>query len=165
MGLITRLKRLSLLAASAVVAACSTAFPPAVPEAPPADKTRSCTPVAADEPLVGNWLNKRQQQGVMGEIRTLFTLQADGRMLYTEQIKRPRQPSQGLNESGCWWRDGDQLVLHTTQSNGLEVDLDDPIYINNYRITHSSSDKLRLRSLEGVEYQTERTSPGYRLPF
>lgn len=149
---------------SSVLAACSSLTPP-----PPAkDKAKApqiCEPAAADDALIGNWLNKRTQKGVAGELRTLFTLQADGRMLYTEQLKRPRQPSQGLSESGCWWRENDQLILKTLESNGLPVDDTDPIYTNAYIISHHNTDKLKLKSNEGVSYDTERTSPGYRLPF
>ncbi|MEZ2722266.1 hypothetical protein ACBP46_12685 [Paenalcaligenes hominis] len=145
------------------LAAC-TSFPPP-PAAPEAPKKTVCEPVSADDPLVGNWLSKRQEKGVAGELRTLFTLQADGRMLYTEQIKRPRQPSQGLSENGCWWRDGDQLILKTLESNGSPVDIEDPIYENRYSVSHSSTDKLRLQGSDGVQHNTTRTSPGYRLPF
>ena len=146
-----------------VLAACSS-FPPP-PVTPEPEKKLSCEPAASEEPLVGNWLSKREEKGVAGELRTLFTLQADGRMLYTEQIKRPRQPAQGLSESGCWWREGDQLVLKTLESYGLPIDVDDPIYENRYSITHSSADKLRFRGEDGVQYSTTRTSQGYRLPF
>lgn len=145
-----------------MLAACAS-FPPEPIK--PKEEIITCKPVAMNEPLVGNWLSKRQEKGVTGELRTLFTLQADGRMLYTEQIKRPRQPSQGLSETGCWWRDGDQLVLRTLESNGLPVNTDDPIYENRYVVTHSSTDQLRLRGTDGVEYNTNRTSQGYRLPF
>lgn len=158
------LRGLGVIVLGSVVTACST-YPPAPAPAPEKKSDLVCQPVAADEALIGNWLNKRTEKGVVGELRTLFTLQADGRMLYTEQLKRPRQPSQGLSESGCWWRDGDQLVMKTLESNGVSVDAEDPIYTNRYGISHSSADKLRLRSAEGVEYSTERTSPGYRLPF
>lgn len=158
------LRGVGVVVLGGVVAACSSFPPPATPVI--ADKKESlCQPVAADEAVIGNWLSKRSQKGVVGELRTLFTLQADGRMLYTEQLKRPRQPSQGLSESGCWWREGDQVVLKTLESNGLPVDSEDPIYTNHYKITHLSTDKLRLQSADGVEYNTTRTSPGYRLPF
>lgn len=158
------LRGLGVIIVGGVVAACGS-FPPPPAPAPETDPTQVCQPVAAEDPLVGNWLSKRSQKGVVGELRTLFTLQADGRMLYTEQLKRPRQPSQGLSESGCWWRDGDVLVLKTLESNGVPVDADDPIYTNTYAISHSSTDKLRLRGSDGIEHNTERTSQGYRLPF
>lgn len=157
-------KRLGVVALVGVVAACSS-YPPAPTPAPEPKQTTLCEPVQADHALIGNWLSKRQEKGVAGELRTLFTLKADGQMLYTEQLKRPRQPSQGLSESGCWWLEGSQLVLKTLESHGLAVDAQDPIYTNHYTISHSSADKLRLRSSEGVVYSTERTSPGYRLPF
>lgn len=158
------LRGVGVIVLGGVVAACSSFPPPPTPVV--ADKKETlCQPVATDEAVIGNWLSKRSQKGVVGELRTLFTLQADGRMLYTEQLKRPRQPSQGLSESGCWWREGEQVVLKTLESNGLPVDSEDPIYTNHYKITHYSTDKLRLLSAEGVEYNTKRTSPGYRLPF
>lgn len=158
------LRRLGVVILGGVIAACSS-YPPAPTPAPEPKEVLLCKPVAADEALIGNWLNKRKEPGVMGELRTLFTLKADGEMLYTEQLKRPRQPSQGLSESGCWWREGDQLVLKTLNSNGVEVDHEDPIYTNHYSIQHSSADKLRLSGSDGIVYDTERTSPGYRLPF
>lgn len=164
MMLLRIVRRLGVIVLGGVVAACSS-YPPAPTPAPEPKETLLCQPVAADEALIGNWLNKRKEPGVMGELRTLFTLKADGHMLYTEQLKRPRQPSQGLSESGCWWREANQLVLKTLNSNGVEVDDEDPIYTNRYTIKHSSADKLRLGGTDGIVYDTERTSPGYRLPF
>lgn len=158
------LRGLGVIVLGSVVAACGSFPPPSAPIVQ-AKTPVGCEAVSADELLVGNWLNKRQEKGVVGELRTLFTLQADGRMLYTEQLKRPRQPSQGLSESGCWWRDGNKLVLQTLESNGVAVDNDDPIYINSYDIQRLNQDKLSLRDGQGQRINTERTSPGYRLPF
>lgn len=164
MMLLRVLRGVGVVVVGSVIAACSM-YPPAPSPAPEAKATSLCQPAAIDDVLIGNWLSKRKEKGVAGELRTLFTLQADGRMLYTEQLKRPRQPSQGLSESGCWHRKGEQLILQTLESNGLAVDNTDPIYTNNYTVSHSSADKLRLNSQDGVVYSTERTSPGYRLPF
>lgn len=158
------LRRLGVVVLGGVVAACSS-YPPAPTPAPELKETQLCKPVAPNEALIGNWFNKRSEPGVMGELRTLFTLKADGHMLYTEQLKRPRQPSQGLSESGCWWREADQLILKTLNSNGVAVDEEDPIYTNYYTIKHVSEDKLGLTGGDGMVYSTERTSPGYRLPF
>lgn len=158
-------RKLVVVLVGGLMAACSAYAPVPSPLAPTPQAPELCQSVNASDPLVGNWLSKRKEKGVVGELRTLFTLKADGSMLYTEQLKRPRQPSQGLSESGCWWRDGNQLVLKTLESHGLKVDNDDPIYTNHYSISHSSADKLRLRSRDGVTHSTERTSPGYRLPF
>lgn len=159
-------RKLVVVIVGGLMAACSAYVPTPISSAPePQASQELCQPVAANDTLVGNWLSKRTAKGVVGELRTLFTLKADGSMLYTEQVKRPRQPSQGLTESGCWWREGDQLVLKTLESHGLAVDHNDPIYTNYYSISHSSADKLRLRSRDGITHSTERTSPGYRLPF
>ncbi|MFT0533232.1 hypothetical protein ACMHYJ_10465 [Castellaniella hirudinis] len=148
---------LGLLAACAPIAP---APPPAAAEAvPPA-----CTPAAPGEALVGNWLSVAAQQGVAGSVRTLFTLSSDGTMSYVEQVKRPRTPSQGLEESGCWSRQGDALVLRTLQSNGLPVSLDDPIYTNRYRVVRVDAASLRLQGPQG-QVKAKRMAPGYRLPF
>lgn len=148
-----------------LLAACAVTEQAPAPEEPVRAAAPDCVPAAEREPLVGNWLNKRQEKGVTGELRTLFTLKADGSMLFTEQLKRPRQPSQGINEAGCWYREGDELVLHTYTSNGAPVDPEDPIYLNRYRILSVSQEQLDLRSAQGTELRTQRSSPGYRLPF
>jgi|GEM_PF-559027 len=158
------LRVLAFLLGGGLLAACGApvkeaAVTPAAPTPP------DCQPAAEDDPVVGNWLNKRQQKGVTGELRTLFTLKADGSMLFTEQLKRPRQPSQGINESGCWSREGQSVVLRTYTSNGVPVDIDDPIYTNRYRIGALQTDELLLIDAFGQELRTQRTSPGYRLPF
>lgn len=148
-----------------ILAACTAPGSQPAPEEQARPSAPECRPAAEQEPLVGNWLNKRQEKGVTGELRTLFTLKADGSMLFTEQLKRPRQPSQGLNETGCWYREGDELILHTYTSNGVPVDAEDPIYTNRYRILSVQQEQLDLRSAQGFELRTQRSSPGYRLPF
>lgn len=148
-----------------LVAACTAPSPQQAPKDEVQPTVPECRPAAEQEPLVGNWLNKRQEKGVTGELRTLFTLKADGSMLFTEQLKRPRQPSQGLNETGCWYREGNELILHTYTSNGVPVDAEDPIYTNRYRILSVEQEQLDLRSAQGLELRTQRSSPGYRLPF
>jgi len=123
-----------------------------------------CRPAAAGEAVVGNWLSVASQRGVAGAIRTLYTLNSDGTMVYVQQIKRPRTPSQGLHESGCWQREGQTLVLRTVLSNGSPVNLDDPIYTNRYEILDVDPARLRLRGAEGL-VDVRRMSAGYRLPF
>jgi len=152
---------LVLLALTVVVASC--AVPPEAPKVeagPPA-----CTAAQPGDGLVGNWLAVRKQKGVAGELRTLFTLNADGTMAYAEQLKRPNRAPQGLSETGCWYRDGQSLVLRTYESNGLPVEFDDPIYINRYNIVDSSSKQLRLVTPDGATITAGQMSPGYRLPF
>lgn len=147
---------------AAVIAGCATQPPPAPKSEaqPPA-----CQAAAKNDALTGNWLSVRQQKGVNGELRTLFTLNQDGTMAYTELLKRGRNPSQGLSETGCWTHAEGALVLQTLLSNGAPVSLEDPIYKNSYVVEASAGDSLTLRSAEGARIKARRMSPGYRLPF
>ncbi|NYT58159.1 hypothetical protein H0A65_04385 [Alcaligenaceae bacterium] len=149
------------LFAAALLAGC------AAPSAPPAPKPEPprCQAAAAGEMLVGNWLSVRKQKGVAGELRTLFTLHPDGTMAYTEQLKRGKQPSQGLAEAGCWEHDQQTLILRTLESNGAPVSLDDPIYTNRYQIISATDKALSLKDADGTAVTARRMSPGYRLPF
>ncbi|MFA5665235.1 hypothetical protein [Castellaniella sp.] len=159
-----RARHLAGLAGLLVLSACSTLGPQVSGNGhPPA--AAACVPVADGDPLVGNWLSVSAQAGVAGALRTLYTLNADGSMAYVEQIKRPRQPSQGLYETGCWTYQGQTLTLRTQESNGLPVNLDDPIYINRFRVLRVQPDALRLQGPQGQAIQAKRMSPGYRLPF
>ncbi|MCZ4328406.1 hypothetical protein [Castellaniella denitrificans] len=146
-----------------VLSACAPIKP--APTAGGAQAARpSCTAAVAGDPLVGNWLSVRSEKGVAGALRTLYTLNPDGTMNYVEQIKRPRTPSQGLYESGCWAREGQTLVLRTLESNGSPVNLEDPIYTNRHRVDRVNATELRL-SGPGGAVKARRMSPGYRLPF
>jgi len=149
----------ALLALAACAPINPASGPAATASGPPA-----CTAAAAGDPLVGNWLSVSAQQGVAGAVRTLYTLNADGSMSYVEQVKRPRAPSQGLYESGCWSHAGQTLTLRTLASNGVPVNLDDPIYINRHRVEQVSTTELHL-SGPGGAVKARRMSPGYRLPF
>jgi hypothetical protein len=152
------------LALTLLLVAC--AAPTPQPEAPaPKPQAPSCQAAATDDALIGNWLNIRTQRGVVGELRSLFTLNADGTMAYNELLKRSKQPSQGLAETGCWHREGQTLVLRTLQSNGADVDADDPIYVNRYTVTSTQKDRLSLLREDGINMPVRRMSPGYRLPF
>jgi hypothetical protein len=109
-------------------------------------------------------LSVSNQKGIVGTLRTLYTLNADGTMVYVEQVKRPGKPSQGLHESGCWHREGSELVLRTVLSNGSPVDTADPIYVNRYLIREAGQARLSLQAQTGP-VSARRMSPGYRLPF
>ena len=150
------------LMVAVLLAGCTA--PSAPPPAPKAEAP-SCQAVAGEDALVGNWLSVRKQKGVAGELRTLFTLHADGTMAYTEQVKRGKQPSQGLSETGCWEHAQNTLTLRTLQSNGAAVDPADPIYTNRYRIVSSTAQSLSLKNADGASLSAKRMSPGYRLPF
>ncbi|MFV0282378.1 MAG: hypothetical protein ACK5JE_01120 [Castellaniella sp.] len=155
--------RIALAAALVTLAACAPMKPAQGPAAATATRP-SCTVAATGDPLVGNWLSVSAQKGVAGALRTLYTLNPDGTMNYVKQIKRPRTPSQGLYESGCWVRDGQTVILRTLDSNGLPVNLDDPIYTNRYRVDRVNTSELRLSGPDGA-VKARRMSPGYRLPF
>ena len=59
------LRGLGVIVLGSVVAACST-YPPAPAPAPEKKSDLVCQPVAADEALIGNWLNKRTEKGWSG---------------------------------------------------------------------------------------------------
>jgi hypothetical protein len=153
------------LAVATVLAGCATQAPAPQAAAPAEPQAPACQAAAAQDGIVGNWLSVRREKGVRGELRTLFTLNADGTMAYTEQLKRGKQPSQGLDETGCWSRKDNGLVLRTLESNGAQVALDDPIYTNTYTVVSSSPEKLTLKAPDGAVLNARRMSPGYRLPF
>lgn len=161
-----RLIRLfNIAGAAAIVTGLAACAPTGRLAAPAAEQQiPSCSPAGADDVLVGNWLSVSAQKGVAGSVRTLYTLNADGTMSYVEQVKRPRTPSQGLEESGCWSHQGAELILRTLESNGLQVNLDDPIYTNRYRVKLTNATELRLQGTHG-DIRAKRMSPGYRLPF
>ena len=96
------------------LAACASIKPVPAPAEARAARP-SCTAAVTGDPVVGNWLSVSSQKGVAGALRTLYTLNPDGTMNYVEQIKRPRTPSQGLYESGCWSHEGQTLILRTLE--------------------------------------------------
>ncbi len=77
------LRRTSWVAVLATVflSACAVKSPAPEP-AKPVTATKpvhpACQPAAAGDDLAGNWLSKHRQKGVVGELRTLFTLQTEG---------------------------------------------------------------------------------------
>lgn len=154
------------LASVAMMAGCvSRPPPPARPVAvAPAHKASLCQAPRANDALVGKWLSIHKQRGIVGELHILFTLMPDGTMAYAEQLRRGKKPSQGLYETGCWRREAQTLVLQTTKSNGVPVELSDPIYTNRYRILAQAGGALSLQRAHGP-ISARRMPDGYRLPF
>ncbi len=148
----------------AMLAGCAVQGPAVEPSVPDPVQL-ACTPASETDVLLGNWLAVRSEKGVAGELRTLFTLQVDGSMAYTEQLKRPGQPSQGLSETGCWYREGQVLVMRSQESNSSPVDVSDPIYTNRYQVIAADEKMLRLLTPEGVQISARQMPSGYRLPF
>jgi len=147
------------LALTALLAGCATAPAPTKPKA----AGEACSPVPANDPFIGTWLGVRTFKGVAGELHVLFALKADGTMAYSEQLKRGKKPPQELNETGCWSHDHSTLALRTTKSNGVPVELDDPIYSNKYTIRSQDSKVLSLLGSDG-EFKARRMPDSYRLP-
>lgn len=145
-----------------VLAGCSTPKPHPKPK--PAPKQVVCQVAPPGDPAIGTWLSEFRRKGVAGEFRVLFVLNADGTMRYEDQVKRRGKPPQGLEESGCWRRDGATLVLRTTKSNGVPVEPNDPIYTNHYTVLSQSEQVLSLRGENGP-LKARRMSQGYRLPY
>lgn len=152
--------RLAVAAGVVLVAGCTVA--PAKKNDSPPDT--ACKPAASNDPLIGNWLSVRKQSGVSGELHTLFTLNADGTMVYSERLKRGRGPSQGIAETGCWERQADALQLRTLTSNGLPVDLNDPIYVNRYHVVSGGGSSLQL-GYQGITLKAKKMPLDYRLPL
>jgi len=146
-----------------LLAGCAVRRPAPPPPAKHAE-TVQCRAAPQGDALIGTWLSMGREKGIAGQLRTLFALHPDGTMAYAEQLVRGKRPPQGLDESGCWHREGQTLVLRTTQSNGAAVDLHDPIYVNRYAIVSQSGAALTLKGRDGV-LKARRMPPGYRLPY
>lgn len=130
-------------------------------EAPVKDE-QACRPANAADPWIGNWLGINKRKGVAGELHVLMTLHQDGSMAYAEQLKRAGKPPQTLNETGCWHRTGETLVLRTTHSNAVAVEQGDPIYVNEYE-TQQRGGQLVLHGPESP-LSFKRMPGDYRLP-
>lgn len=153
--------------AGLLVAGCAITHPQKPPHRQaahhPATSVR-CQPAQPGDAAIGNWYGVRSQRGVAGKMHVLIHLRADGTMSYEEELKRGKRPSQALNETGCWRRDKQGLVLRTTMSNGDPVELADPIYTNRYAVRSQSRQHMELNGPFGP--LGVRRMPGdYRLPF
>lgn len=142
-----------------LLAGCASSPKPAKPK----PVSGVCQAAAAGDPFIGTWLSVRKHKGVAGELHVQFALRADGTMAYSEQLKRGKRPPQELNETGCWSRDQHTLALKTTKSNGVPVELDDPIYTNKYTIRSQDGRLLSLLGSDG-EFKARRMPDSYRMP-
>ena len=155
----------ALLAATGWVAGCTTATKPgpAASVKKEAPQVEACQPAASNDAWVGNWLAVSKRKGVAGEMHVQLTLKQDGSMAYGEQLKRTRKPPQALNETGCWHRDGAALVVRTTHSNGVAVELGDPIYTSKYEVQLRSG-RLMLNGPDGP-LNFKRMPASYQQPL
>ncbi len=99
----------------------------------------------AGHTLTGVWYVVRKQQGVAGEIQTLLTLSADGKMRQQIRVKQGRNIRSELRETGCWEAPLGKLVLRISRSNGEMVDHRDPMYTLAYLIERNNSRRVVFR--------------------
>jgi hypothetical protein len=120
----------------------------------------------ANSPLVGKWYSTSTPRGVGGQMHTLVTLRADGSMIYDTQLKIGQRMRPGLRESGCWTYAGNILMLHTLRSNGEEIDANDPIYQNRWRVESVNASRLTARDQRELgQAVTARKMPDtFKLP-
>jgi hypothetical protein len=104
-----------------------------------------CSAPAAGHVLTGVWYVVRKQAGVAGEVQTLLTLSADGKMRQQIRVKQGRNIRSELRETGCWEAPQGKLVLRISRSNGEMVDYRDPMYTLTYVIERSDARRVVFR--------------------
>lgn len=132
------------------------------PQAEPVDDQKPCQAAAQNDTWVGNWLGVNKRRGMAGELHVQMILRQDGTMAYTEQLKRAGKSPQSLRETGCWHRQGNELVMRTTHSNAVAVEPGDPIYTNAYTARNSGA-HLMLSGPEGP-FSLKRMPADFLLP-
>jgi len=160
------------MCAALVLAGCAGRKPPPrppEPASPPqaqAPEPVRCTPVPADDPMIGTWYAVSRPRGFAGDLQSLTVVRADGTMRYETQMKVGRRTRPALRETGCWSVADGVYTLQTTQSNGEPVDSADPIYVTRYRIEKAARGQLTLRELKGggQVITARRMPPGFQLP-
>jgi hypothetical protein len=104
-----------------------------------------CSAPAAGHVLTGVWYVVRKQAGVAGEVQTLLTLSADGKMRQQIRVKQGRNIRSELRETGCWEAPQGKLVLRISRSNGEMVDYRDPMYTLTYVIERVDARRVVFR--------------------
>lgn len=104
-----------------------------------------CIAPSAEQSLTGAWYVVRKQADVAGEVQTLLTLTADGKMRHQIRVKQGRNIRSELRETGCWEAPQGKLVLRISRSNGEMVDYRDPMYTLTYLIERNDSRRVVFR--------------------
>jgi hypothetical protein len=104
-----------------------------------------CVAPASGQTLTGVWYVVRKQADVAGEVQTLLTLTADGKMRQQIRVKQGRNIRSELRETGCWEAPQGKLVLRISRSNGEMVDYRDPMYTLTYLIERSDARRVIFR--------------------
>jgi hypothetical protein len=150
-----------------LLAACGIPRPPdsALIPAPDGLIEPVCVIPPAQHPLTGSWYVVRKQNGVAGEIQTLLTLSADGKMRQQTRVKQGRNIRSELRETGCWDAPAGKLVARVSRSNGELVDYRDPVYTNTYIIERNDSTRLTYREdrPNSRSEVAQKVSPSFRL--
>jgi hypothetical protein len=139
--------RWSVVTACLVLAGCGIPRPADSPLilAPASLPEPVCTVPEAGHTLAGVWYVVRKQAGVAGEIQTLLTLTADGKMRQQIRVKQGRNIRSELRETGCWEAPPGKLVLRISRSNGEMVDYRDPMYTLAYLVERNDLRRLVFR--------------------
>jgi hypothetical protein len=129
------------------LAGCATqeVVPVAVTPAIRAPVEPVCSAQPAHQALIGQWYLTRRLTGVVGEVQTLLSLSADGKMKQQTRVKQGRNIRSELRETGCWALSDMSLRTRVLRSNGELVDFDDPIYQTTYTIDTLDAQKLVFR--------------------
>ncbi|WMD18679.1 hypothetical protein RAS12_18855 [Achromobacter seleniivolatilans] len=163
------LRSAGIACAVLVLAGCITRKPATITEAQPAEppKAMACVPAKAGDPMIGTWLSNSRPRDVSGDLHSLIVLSADGTMAYETLLKIGRKSRPALRETGCWSVADGIYSMQTTKSAGELVDINDPIYLNRYRVEKVEQTKLTLRELKssGQVLTARRMPAGYRLPY
>jgi hypothetical protein len=104
-----------------------------------------CVPPNAGNPLIGAWYLVSKQAGVAGEMQTLLTLSADGKLKQQTRVKQGRNIRSELRETGCWEAPAGKFITRVSRSNGELVDFKDPIYSTAYIVDKVDTNRLTYR--------------------
>lgn len=104
-----------------------------------------CTAPTSGQSLAGVWYVVRKQEGVAGEVQTLLTLSADGKMRQQIRVKQGRNIRSELRETGCWEAPQGKLLLRISRSNGEKIDYRDPMYTLTYLIERADARRVVFR--------------------
>jgi len=114
-------------------------------QAPAGAVEPACTPLNAGNPLIGTWYLVSKQTGVAGEMQTLLTLSADGKLKQQTRVKQGRNIRSELRETGCWEAPAGKLITRVSRSNGELIDFNDPIYSTTYVVEKVDANRLIYR--------------------
>ena len=133
---------------------------PPKPEPPKAPPEPVCIAPTKNNELIGQWYYIKQQKGVAGEVQTLMTFAADGKLKQQTRVKQGRNIRSELRETGCWSLETSVLTTQVVRSNGELVDFDDPIYTVRYQVDSVKGDRLMFReSRTGSKAVTAKKMP------